>query len=90
MEGNFDILKNIEKVKAPDDIYGNVLTKIQESQTVSSSWIRAALVVFFVLLCFEFFLCKKAFIPKEEKAAMADSYKLSNGYVVTNNYLYNE
>lgn len=88
MERNLDILNKIQKVKAPEDIFANVMSKVNEPKTISLTWIRAAAAIFVVLVCFELYLCKDSFVKKPKVSPTLEAASLADAYQVTNNFIY--
>ncbi len=87
MEKNLDILNKIARVKAPDDILANVISKVDELKFISINWVKASIAIFVVLICFELYLCRDFFVNKEVRSSI-ESSSLADAYQVTNNFIY--
>jgi len=58
MEDKLEIFAKIQKVNAPDEMYGNILSilKNRENTTVSMTWIRNAAAAILVLISVESYM----------------------------------
>lgn len=58
MKDYLDVLTEVRKVEAPDEMYGNILFIIEnrKKNTISMTWIRIAAAAFLLLLAVEGYL----------------------------------
>lgn len=83
MEEVFDKLENIARVKAPEDLWDNITSRIEIEKPISFGWISAAAACLTILIMSEAFIASH-YSEAEEQQTISEMIDLPN------NDFYNE